>query len=81
MNKVCRTIFNKALGAFVAVSELDGASGKGNGQGAERLSDDRQGLTSDSIAIEGKSFHDPMVPTGPNVREPKNRRAVIDLGG
>jgi outer membrane protein OmpA-like peptidoglycan-associated protein len=41
----------------------------------------KQGLTTDSIAIEGKSFHDPMVPTGPNVREPKNRRAVIDLGG
>ena len=41
----------------------------------------RQGLGADAIAIEGKSFHDPMVPTGPNVREPKNRRAVIDLGG
>ncbi len=40
----------------------------------------RQGLTADSIAIEGKSFHDPLVPTGPGVREPKNRRAVIDLG-
>ena len=38
-------------------------------------------ISGDSIAIEGKSFHDPMVPTGPNVREPKNRRAVIDLGG
>ena len=41
----------------------------------------RQGLTADTIAIEGKSFHDPLVPTGPGVREPKNRRAVIDLGG
>ena len=41
----------------------------------------RQGLGADSIAIEGKSFHDPLVPTGPGVREPKNRRAVIDLGG
>jgi outer membrane protein OmpA-like peptidoglycan-associated protein len=41
----------------------------------------RQGLAADSIAIEGKSFHDPLVPTGPGVREPKNRRAVIDLGG
>jgi len=40
-----------------------------------------QGLGADSIAIEGKSFHDPLVPTGPGVREPKNRRAVIDLGG
>ena len=41
----------------------------------------RQGLGADAIAIEGKSFHDPLVPTGPGVREPKNRRAVIDLGG
>ena len=41
----------------------------------------RQGIGAGEIAIEGKSFHDPMVPTGPNVREPKNRRAVIDLGG
>ena len=41
----------------------------------------RQGLGNDAIAIEGKSFHDPLVPTGPGVREPKNRRAVIDLGG
>ena len=41
----------------------------------------RQGLTNDSIAIEGRSFNDPLVPTGPGVREPKNRRAVIDLGG
>ena len=23
----------------------------------------------------------PLVPTGPGVREPQNRRAVIDLGG
>ena len=41
----------------------------------------RQGLGADSIAIEGRSFNDPLVPTGPGVREPKNRRAVIDLGG
>lgn len=41
----------------------------------------RQGVAADSIEVQGKSFHDPMVPTGPNVREPKNRRAVIDLGG
>ena len=41
----------------------------------------RQGMSTDAIAIEGKSFSNPMVPTGPNVREPQNRRAVIDLGG
>jgi OmpA-OmpF porin, OOP family len=28
----------------------------------------------------GRSFTDPLVPTGPGVREPQNRRAVIDLG-
>jgi len=41
----------------------------------------REGLDANGIAIEGKSFHDPLVPTGPGVREPQNRRAVIDLGG
>jgi hypothetical protein len=41
----------------------------------------RQGMDGGSISIEGKSFHDPLVPTGPGVREPQNRRAVIDLGG
>ena len=40
----------------------------------------RQGMDGSTIAIEGKSFHDPLVPTGPGVREPQNRRAVIDLG-
>jgi OOP family OmpA-OmpF porin len=40
----------------------------------------RQGMDGNSIAIAGKSFHDPLVPTGPGVREPQNRRAVIDLG-
>jgi len=40
-----------------------------------------EGMDSSTIAIEGKSFHDPLVPTGPGVREPQNRRAVIDLGG
>jgi OmpA-OmpF porin, OOP family len=39
------------------------------------------GLGADEITTTGKSFHDPLVPTGPNVREPQNRRAVIDLGG
>jgi outer membrane protein OmpA-like peptidoglycan-associated protein len=40
----------------------------------------RQGMDGNEIAIAGKSFHDPLVPTGPGVREPQNRRAVIDLG-
>ena len=39
----------------------------------------REGLDAGSIGIEGKGFHDPLVPTGPGVREPQNRRAVIDL--
>jgi len=41
----------------------------------------REGMDGGTISIEGKSFHDPLVPTGPGVREPQNRRAVIDLGG
>jgi len=40
----------------------------------------RQGLTTDGIAVSGRGFHDPLVATGPGVREPQNRRAVIDLG-
>ena len=40
----------------------------------------RQGMDAGGIEIVGKSFHDPLVPTGPGVREPQNRRAVIDLG-
>ncbi|HEY2071095.1 MAG TPA: OmpA family protein [Rhizomicrobium sp.] len=39
------------------------------------------GLDNNVISIQGKSFHDPLVQTGPGVREPQNRRAVIDLGG
>jgi len=41
----------------------------------------RQGMDPANVTTQGKSFHDPLVPTGPGVREPKNRRAVIDLGG
>jgi opacity protein-like surface antigen len=41
----------------------------------------REGLDGGGIEIVGKSFHDPLVATGPGVREPQNRRAVIDLGG
>ena len=38
------------------------------------LADDRERIAA------GKSFDDPLVPTGPGVREPQNRRAVIVLG-
>ncbi|HMI95992.1 MAG TPA: OmpA family protein [Micropepsaceae bacterium] len=40
----------------------------------------RQGMDRAMIATVGKSFSDPLVATGPGVREPQNRRAVIDLG-
>lgn len=39
-----------------------------------------QGMDANEIMTAGKSFDDPLVPTGPGVREPQNRRAVIDLG-
>jgi outer membrane protein OmpA-like peptidoglycan-associated protein len=38
------------------------------------------GLAEGEISTLGKGFTDPLVPTGPGVREPQNRRAVIDLG-
>jgi len=41
----------------------------------------REGMDGGTIDIVGKSFHDPLVSTGPGIREPQNRRAVIDLGG
>jgi outer membrane protein OmpA-like peptidoglycan-associated protein len=44
---------------------------------AEMVAD---GLSPMQISVEGKGFHDPLVSTGPGVREPQNRRAVIDLG-
>jgi OmpA-OmpF porin, OOP family len=49
---------------------------------AETVKDEmvREGVDGSSVSIEGKSYHDPLVPTGPGVREPQNRRAVIDLG-
>jgi outer membrane protein OmpA-like peptidoglycan-associated protein len=37
------------------------------------------GVPEGEITTQGRSFRDPLVPTGPNVREPQNRRAVIDL--
>jgi outer membrane protein OmpA-like peptidoglycan-associated protein len=40
----------------------------------------RLGLNAGDIATEGKSFSEPLVNTGPGVREPQNRRAVISLG-
>jgi outer membrane protein OmpA-like peptidoglycan-associated protein len=38
------------------------------------------GLADGEITTVGKGFNDPLVRTGPNVKEPQNRRAVIDLG-
>jgi outer membrane protein OmpA-like peptidoglycan-associated protein len=40
----------------------------------------REGLSANDIMTVGRNFSDPLVPTGPGVREPQNRRAVIDLG-
>ena len=40
----------------------------------------RLGLEARDINAIGASFSDPLVATGPGVREPQNRRAVIDLG-
>jgi OOP family OmpA-OmpF porin len=40
----------------------------------------REGLNANDIMTVGKGFSEPLVPTGPGVREPQNRRAVIDLG-
>lgn len=38
------------------------------------------GMNGSEITTIGKSFNEPLVPTGPGVREPQNRRAMIDLG-
>jgi outer membrane protein OmpA-like peptidoglycan-associated protein len=50
---------------------------------AEAVKDEmvREGMDGSGVSIQGQSYHDPLVPTGPGVREPQNRRAVIDLGG
>ena len=40
----------------------------------------REGLNTTDIMTIGRNFADPLVPTGPGVREPQNRGAVIDLG-
>jgi outer membrane protein OmpA-like peptidoglycan-associated protein len=41
----------------------------------------RLGMNANEITTVGKGFSEPLVPTGQGVREPQNRRAVIDLGG
>jgi outer membrane protein OmpA-like peptidoglycan-associated protein len=44
---------------------------------AQLISD---GLSDGDITTVGRGFDEPLVATGPGVREPQNRRAVIDLG-
>ena len=39
----------------------------------------RHGMNPAEIATVGRSYNDPLVPTGLGVREPQNRRAVIEL--
>jgi outer membrane protein OmpA-like peptidoglycan-associated protein len=39
----------------------------------------RFGMNAGDITIAGRSFLDPLVPTGAGIAEPQNRRAVIDL--
>ncbi len=38
------------------------------------------GMPAGDIFTAGRSFSQPLVRTGPDVREPQNRRAVIELG-
>ena len=40
----------------------------------------RMGFNASEISTVGKSFDEPLIATGPGVREPQNRRAMIDLG-
>ena len=40
----------------------------------------RLGMGGADVTTVGKSFSEPLVATGPGVREPQNRRAMIDLG-
>lgn len=47
---------------------------------ATKMEMTRLGLDATGIATVGRSFSEPLVATGPGVREPQNRRAVIDLG-
>ena len=39
------------------------------------------GVPGDVVSTSGKGFSEPLVPTGPGVKEPQNRRATIDLTG
>jgi len=39
----------------------------------------RMGMNGSEIGTSGRSFDDPLIPTGPGVREPQNRRAMIML--
>ena len=39
----------------------------------------RFGMNARDITIAGRNFSEPLVPTGAGIREPQNRRAVIDL--
>lgn len=40
----------------------------------------RMGFNASEISTIGRSFDEPLIATGPGVREPQNRRAMIDLG-
>jgi len=40
----------------------------------------RDGFDGTMIATVGRNFSEPLIATGPGVREPQNRRSVIDLG-
>jgi outer membrane protein OmpA-like peptidoglycan-associated protein len=48
--------------------------------GAVRTEILRQGMNPSDITATGANFSEPLVATGPGVREPQNRRAVIELG-
>ena len=48
--------------------------------GAVRTEIMRLGMDARDISAVGANFSQPLVATGPGVREPQNRRAVIDLG-
>ena len=40
----------------------------------------RDGFDGHNIMTVGRNFSEPLIATGPGIREPQNRRAVIDLG-
>ncbi|WP_414696951.1 ESPR domain-containing protein [Paraburkholderia sp.] len=51
MNNAYRTIWNKALGAFVATSELDTSRGKGKSGSAASICDARNGEPAQRSAV------------------------------